>query len=188
MIMIGNRLSNFTVDSCETTMMMARTGPEAGCRRNTELLTTRSQEPPRRRSWCIVWYPIRRSAVGGQRSVTERRIDVHRTRDVGTFAHHPRPSPLRPRPSAVIAHDVDRHDRREAASRGHCSGSPALVSPCTTSRSCWARYVGSSLFAAQAARTREIAKDEFSARPASIAECAQGPCASSRDKPAHPAG
>ena len=58
------------------------------------------------------------------------------------------------RPRLVLAHqarvadDVDRHDRGEAAGRGHCSGTPALRRPSRTGSS-WARYVGSSLIAVQ---------------------------------------
>ncbi len=54
---------------------------------------------------------------------------------------------------------------------GHCSGTPALRRPSRMGSS-WARYVGSSLIAVQAARAREMVKVGLSARPALTAECA----------------
>ena len=63
-----------------------------------------------------------------------------------------------------------RRARREARG-GHSSGNPALRMP-SKMRSSWARYVGSSLLAVQAARVREMSKLGLSARPALTAECA----------------
>ncbi len=75
----------------------------------------------------------------------------------------------RPFPSGRLADDVDREDRGEAAGRGHCSGTPAFRRPSKMDSS-WARYVGSSLIAVQAARAREMEKAGSSARPALTAE------------------
>ena len=60
-------------------------------------------------------------------------------------------------------------DRGEAAGGGHCSGTPALRRPSRMGSS-WARYVGSSLLAAQRVRAWEMAKVGWSARPALTAE------------------
>src|SRR4029077_19293038 len=64
---------------------------------------------------------------------------------------------------------IQQQRRGEATGRGHCSGTPALRRPSRTD-SVWARYVGSSLIAVQAARAREMAKAGSSARPALTAE------------------
>ena len=53
-----------------------------------------------------------------------------------------------------IADNVGGEDCGEAAAGGHCSGSPALRIPSRMGSS-WARYVGSSLLAARAARAWE---------------------------------
>jgi len=70
---------------------------------------------------------------------------------------------------SAVADDVGGEDRGEAASGGYCSGAPALRMPSKMASS-WARYVGSSLIAVQAARAREIVKAGLSARPALTAE------------------
>ena len=57
----------------------------------------------------------------------------------------------------LLTHHVGGEDRGEAAGPGHCSGTPALRRPSKMGSS-WARYVGSSLIAVQAARAREMAK------------------------------
>ena len=94
-----------------------------------------------------------------------------RPRRLAMLAHRPR------RPRLVLAHearvadDVGGEDRGEAAGGGHCSGTPALRRPSRMGSS-WARYVGSSLLAVQAARAREMVKVGLSARPALTAECA----------------
>ena len=92
-----------------------------------------------------------------------------RPRRLAMLAHRPR------RPRLVLAHqarvadDVDGEDRGEPAGGGHCSGTPALRRPSRMGSS-WARYVGSSLIAVQAARAREMEKVGLSARPALTAE------------------
>ena len=81
----------------------------------------------------------------------------------------PAPSRLVLAHQAAVADDVGGEDRCEAAGGGHCSGTPALRMPSKIGSS-WARYVGSSLLAVRAARTRDTAKVGLSARPALTAE------------------
>ena len=92
-------------------------------------------------------------------------LDDQRPRGVAMLAHRLR------RPRLVLAHqarvadDVDGEDRGEAAGCGHCRG----PRPCACLREWarrWARYIGLSLIAVQAAREREIVKAGLSASPA----------------------
>src|SRR4029077_15220976 len=78
-------------------------------------------------------------------------------------------SRVRSRHHALRPERIQQQRRAEATGGGHCSGTPALRRPSRTD-SVWARYVGSSLIAVQAARAREMAKAGSSARPALTAE------------------
>jgi hypothetical protein len=74
--------------------------------------------------------------------------------------------------AVILAVDVVGYSRLvsgDEAGRGHCSGTPALPIPWRRGSS-WARYVGSSLIAVQAAWARETVKAGLSARPALTAE------------------
>ena len=79
-----------------------------------------------------------------------------RPRRVAMFAHRLRRPCLVLSHQARVANNVGGEDRGEAAGGGHCSGTPALRMPSKMGSS-WARYVGSSLLAVQAARARETA-------------------------------
>ena len=98
---------------------------------------------------------LKQQAVARGLDDTSPELRHNRPRPLAMFAHHPR------RPRLVLAHEarvagnVGGENRGEAAGGGHCSGTPALRKPARMGSS-WAKYVGLSLIAVQAARAREM--------------------------------
>ena len=133
------------------------------------------------RSTISFWIAIAHSTAATMEGNSSSTPVARRLDDAPAEARDDRPCRLamladRPRrPRLVLAHqarvadDVGGEDRGEAAGGGHCSGTPALRRPSKIGSS-WARYVGSSLIAVQAARARETEKVGLSARPALTAE------------------